>query len=93
MLQAFFAQGTAVDLILGVMVLEFGWLIRQRGSQAWLDILLALGPGALILLALRAALTGAGLPWIGLALAASFPVHLADLHRRGMFRRRMFRRT
>ena len=87
MLQAFFANGTAVDLILGVIVLEFGWLIRQRGAKAWLDILLALGPGALILLALRAALTGAGLAWIALALAASFPVHLADLSRRGLFSR------
>jgi hypothetical protein len=87
MLQAFFASGTAVDLILGVLVVEFIWLVRQRGARAWLDILLALGPGAMILLALRAALTGAGLPWIGLALAASFPVHLADLHRRGLLRR------
>jgi hypothetical protein len=86
MLQAFFANGTAVDLILGVLVVEFVWLVRQRGARAWLDILLALGPGAMILLALRAALTGAGLPWIGLSLAASFPVHLADLHRRGLLR-------
>ena len=87
MLQAFFAHGTAVDLILAVLALEFGWLIRQRGARAWLDLLLALGPGALILLALRAALTGAGPTWIGLGLAASFPVHLADLHRRGLLRR------
>ncbi len=85
MLQAFFANGTAVDLILVVLLLEFAWLVRRRGVAASLDIALALGPGALILLALRAALTGAGLPWIGLCLVASFPVHLADLRRRGLF--------
>ena len=32
-----------------------------------------------MLLALRAALVGAGWPVIGLLLIASFPVHLADL--------------
>jgi hypothetical protein len=36
----------------------------------------------MMLLALRAALTGLAWPWIALALAASFPAHLADLARR-----------
>ena len=59
------------------------WLVLTRG-RGWrgLDAALRLLPGALMLLALRAALTGAGWPWIALALAASFPVHLADLARR-----------
>ena len=47
-----------------------------------IDLVLAFAPGACLLLALRAALTGAGWPWIAAALAASFPFHIADLIRR-----------
>ena len=47
-------------------------------------VVLAFLPGALILLAVRAALTGAGWPWVAAALAASFPAHLLDLRRRGL---------
>jgi hypothetical protein len=36
-----------------------------------------------MMLGLRAALVGASWPWIALPLAASFPVHLVDLLRRG----------
>lgn len=36
-------------------------------------------PGALMMLALRAALTGADWRWTALALALSFPAHIADL--------------
>ena len=57
---------------------ELGWLVRGcdwRFGAALLRLL----PGALMILALRAALTGAGWPWIALALACSFPAHLADL--------------
>lgn len=63
------------------MLLEWVWLTRFR---AWSDgdAALRLLPGALMLLALRAALVGLAWPWIALALAASFPAHLADLARR-----------
>ncbi|WP_232089654.1 hypothetical protein [Sphingomonas sp. HMP6] len=63
------------------MALE--WLVLTRG-RGWRggDAALRLLPGALMLLALRAALTGGGWPWIALALAASFPAHLADIARR-----------
>ena len=54
----------------------------SRGKGSWLDRLLALLPGVFMLLALRAALTGAAWPWIAGALAASFPFHLADMARR-----------
>lgn len=75
-------SGHAVDLILVVMLAEALWLhLRRRVGLA--DIALALLPGALILLAARAAITGAGWPMIALPLALSFPVHLADLRRRG----------
>lgn len=76
-----FGQGHAVDLILGIMLFE--WLLLTRGRGWWKgDAALRLLPGALMVLALRAALTGAGWSWIALALAASFPVHLADIARR-----------
>jgi hypothetical protein len=75
-------SGHAVDLILVVMLAEALWLHLRR-HVALLDLALALLPGALILLAARAAITGAGWPMIALPLALSFPVHLADLRRRG----------
>lgn len=67
--------------MLVVIALEFVWLAGSRRMPA-LDAALVLLPGALLLLALRAALTGEAWPWIALPLAASFPVHLADLARR-----------
>ena len=77
-----FASGHAVDIVLAVMLVEMIVLIARRGKAA--TIILAFLPGALILLAVRAALTGAGWQWVALALAASFPAHLADLRRRGL---------
>ena len=77
----FFASGHAVDLVLAVVAAEFVVLsVRRRGPM--LDRVLALAPGVCLLLALRGALTGAGWPWVALALAASFPFHIADLSRR-----------
>lgn len=75
-----FAQGHAVDVILLVMAGELAWLwrvSRWTASAATLRLL----PGALMLLALRAALTGMTWPWIAVALLLSFPAHLADLAR------------
>lgn len=77
-----FASGHAVDIVLAVMAAEFVWLTARCGWRIG-DALLRLAPGALMLLALRAALTGADWRWIALPLLLSFPVHLADLHRRG----------
>ena len=74
----FFASGHAVDLVLAVLAIEALWLwSRGRG-----DLLGALLPGALVVLGLRAALTGAGWPIVALWLAASFPAHIHDLRRR-----------
>lgn len=63
--------------MLVVIALEFFWLWRK----GWRPIaaLLCLAPGALMLLALRAALTGQSWQVVGALLIASFPVHLADL--------------
>ena len=77
-----FASGHAVDIVLGVIAIEFGWLVTRGGWPARYAALRLL-PGALMLLALRAALTGAGWPAIALPLLVSFPIHLADLRRRG----------
>ena len=63
-----------------VIAIELAWLVARGWSIS--AALLRLGPGALLLLALRAALTGLDWPWIALPLLLSFPVHLADLIRR-----------
>ena len=73
-----FAQGHAADIVLAVMLAELAWLTR-RGSWSVAAAGLRLAPGALMVVALRCALTGADWPWIALALALSFPFHLADL--------------
>lgn len=77
---AFFASGHAVDVVLVVMLVEAIYL-KIRG-WAMSEIALLLLPGVLMLLGLRAALTGAGWLWVALPLALSFPVHLLDVARR-----------
>jgi hypothetical protein len=76
-----FASGHAADLILSVLLAEGLWLRLRHG---WSLGALAglLGPAALIVLGLRAALTGAQWWWIALPLAASLPLHLMDLRTR-----------
>ena len=63
------------------MLAEALWLV---GWQGWriADALTLLLPGALILVALRAALIQADWHWVALPLILSFPVHLADMMRR-----------
>ena len=78
---ALFASGHAVDIVLIVMIVEAVWL-ATRDKWAVADIAACILPGALMMLALRAALTGAGWPWVALFLTLSLPVHLADLRRR-----------
>lgn len=76
-MEAFFASGHAVDVIFAVLAVEAVWLVgRGRALRA---VLLTLLPAVLILLALRAALTGMAWPWVAVPLALSFPVHLTDL--------------
>lgn len=66
--------------MLAVIALELLWLTRKGWRVG--DALLRLAPGALLLVALRASLTGLDWRWIALPLLLSFPVHLADLTRR-----------
>jgi nitroreductase len=76
-----FASGHAVDVVLAVIALEWLVLVRAMGWRA-IDATLCLVPGAMMLLALRAALIGMGWWWIAGLLLASFPLNLADLARR-----------
>lgn len=82
-MSSLFSSGRAVDIILAVMLVEITVLVRRRPTEP-IAIVLAFLPGALILLAVRAALTDADWQWVALALVASFPAHLADIRRRGL---------
>ncbi|QIQ85439.1 hypothetical protein [Erythrobacter sp.] len=75
-----FESGHAADVILAVLALEALWL--RRGGWSWMEMLGLLGPAALIVLALRGALTGAPWPVIALPLLLSLPLHLLDLKTR-----------
>lgn len=80
-MEAFFASGHAVDLVLVIIALEAAWLVLTRRMSGWATML-ALGPGVFILLGVRAALVGADWWWVSLPLLASLPLHLLDLKRR-----------
>jgi hypothetical protein len=81
-----FASGRAIDIVLLVVGLEtlllFLWGRRGGPGLAPLDLLGQLLAGALLLVAVRCALTGADYRLIALLLIASFPAHLFDLARR-----------
>jgi hypothetical protein len=79
----FFDSGRAADLVIAVLIAEFLWLTVAKGRAAS-DAALLLLPAAMMMLALRGALTGADWHWIALPLAAAFPVHIFDLVRRGI---------
>lgn len=66
--------------MLAVIAAEAGWLIARAGWSVRATVL-RLMPGVLMLVALRAALTGLDWIWIAMPLALSFPVHLLDLRR------------
>jgi hypothetical protein len=82
----FLTSGRAIDFVLVVVALEVVGLVvawRRTGrGLAPLDLLGQLLAGALLLIAVRCALTGADYRLTALFLAASFPAHLFDLARR-----------
>ncbi|WP_298301247.1 hypothetical protein [uncultured Erythrobacter sp.] len=80
MIESFFANGHAADLVLAVLALEAAWLKVRGWSIA--KIIGLVGPAVFIVLALRAALVGAGWEWVAILLALSFPLHLLDLRER-----------
>ncbi|HEU4408967.1 MAG TPA: hypothetical protein VFS43_27150 [Polyangiaceae bacterium] len=81
-----FASGAPVDLALAVVGVEIVVLLawRRRGGPGLrpLDLLGQLLAGAMLMLALRCALTGADYRWTATFFGASFPAHLFDLARR-----------
>ncbi|MCU0686241.1 MAG: hypothetical protein MUF34_29015 [Polyangiaceae bacterium] len=82
----FFASGAPVDIALAVVAVEIVALLlwRRRGGPGLrpLDLLGQLLAGAMLMLALRCALTGADYRWTAAFFGASFPAHLFDLARR-----------
>ena len=87
MLKTAYYNGEAIDLILLILILEFAALSwRNRGESlrsSMIDQLFALAPGACLLLALRAALTGASWAWVAAWVTLSLPLHVGDIWRRG----------
>jgi len=87
----FLLSGRAIDLILAVVAIEAVVLVAlQRKAGRGLppvDLLGQLLAGAMLLLALRCALTGADYRWTALFLAASFPAHVLDMVQRWRSRR------
>ncbi len=80
MIDTFFARGHAADLVLAVLAVEAVWLKAHGWSFARIAGLI--GPAVFIVLALRAALVGAGWEWVAVLLALSLPLHVMDLRRR-----------
>lgn len=69
------------DVVLAALLLEGLWLVLGQ-KRSVPDVVLILGPGAVLVVALRLALMGADWPAIGATLFGSLPLHLLDLRRR-----------
>jgi hypothetical protein len=86
----FFANGHVIDAILALMVLQFALLCFLRiviaKASPPLGFLPTMLAGAGLLLALRAALTGAAWPMIAAWLLAGLAAHLFDLYLRHPWR-------
>jgi len=76
-------SGHVADLVVAVIVLEgvgLIWLHRRVGRPGWpWRMVLALIPGAALVMALGAALRGADWMWVGAWLLVSLGVHLTDM--------------
>ena len=80
------ASGRAIDGILALMLIESIALILigRKLSRAIpaVQVLVSIGAGAALLLALRAALLGFAWQWISLWLVAALVAHILDLRYR-----------
>jgi hypothetical protein len=85
-LTGLFTSGRGVDIALGFIALEFTVLFlrapNESRSKTAFNLVLALGPGVCLMLALRCALTQAHVVWVAFWLAMSLPLHIADIVRR-----------
>ncbi|MGX6646873.1 hypothetical protein ACWCOP_02885 [Maricaulaceae bacterium MS644] len=85
MIEALFASGRIIDLILLLVVVEAGVLAalpRLRGAMTMVDVAALLAPGVMLMLAVRAALVGAPYTITAAVLAAAFACHILDVARR-----------
>jgi hypothetical protein len=82
-MDSLFSSGVIVEGILGLMLLEGIVLLLLRASRrrglTSLEVLSTLGAGAALMLALRAALIGAGWPMIAAWLLAALIAHGSDM--------------
>jgi hypothetical protein len=82
----FIASGRAIDLVLALMAMEaialYAFARCTGRGLAGPDLLVNLAAGVSLMLAVRAALTGAGPGWIAACLLASLLAHCVDLSRR-----------
>jgi hypothetical protein len=78
-----FASGRIIDAILVLVAIEaaflLAWRARTGRGPAPLPLLCNLASGASLMLALRAALTGAAWPAVAACLVASLVAHLSEL--------------
>ena len=84
-MEALFASGRIIDLILLLVVVEAAVLAawpRLRGSMTMVDVAALLAPGVMLMLAVRAALSGAPYTITAAVLAAAFAFHILDVTRR-----------
>jgi hypothetical protein len=90
-MQQLIVSGRIVDLILVLVAVEvvvLGYISARRGAGiGWRALLPNLLAGASLLLALRAAITGADWLWIAVWLAAAGLAHVADLRVRWVGKR------
>ena len=81
-----FASGHVIDFVLAIVGLEaaalLAWRRRRYRGLAPVDVLGQLLAGALLLGAVRCALTGTDYRWTAAFVTASLPAHLFDLARR-----------
>ncbi len=70
-----------IDFILALIAVEAGALLlwRRRTGRGPSVVIPNLLAGAMLLLAMRLALTEVALAWVGLALLGGLAAHLADL--------------
>ena len=84
-MEALFASGRIIDLILLLVVVEAAVLAawpRLRGSMTMVDVAALLAPGVMLMLAVRAALSGAPYTITAAVLAAAFAFYILDVARR-----------
>ena len=81
-----FTSGHIVDLILGLMALETLTLVAYRSVLGrgidTAPLLVNMAAGGCLLLAVRAALTGAGWVFVASALVAALAMHMLDIRSR-----------